>query len=199
MGIPRNPTIQQQQQMVPGLPQFQPEGSGYDMLKNMYGIFFKKKISDMEIITGFEVANKFYYYPFSNEEELVKLRDETKLPKDKVQFMSLDISPPRHRAMLAKVRPFNVDLNFFRNGAIAPFITLDRPYILTCCCSGRPVSNVYDLEGGKKPEDKVSIGKIEWPWTFCNPQINVYNKENQVFISFFINLFKLTLFYTLFS
>ena len=132
-------------------------------LANSIGAKIHQQIEMVEILTGFEIPNRYhvlvkdfngqYKYLFKCKEENVN-RDECYIN------FKMFIKHITNQAM------FNQNFENF-------FAILDKPYNCTCCCCSRPYMECNYGDGTK-------IGKVIEAYTCCDPKVCIYDENNKI-------------------
>lgn len=143
-------------------------GKGFERLESRDGVFIKQKLEIGEILTGCQQANTYNVYPLSKDGD----KKGAKLFKCKEQ------SDCCARVCLAPdCRPFTMKVKLSDNDEdvdSSPFLEIDRPCKCTCYCCNRPEISVTYVEDGKSEY----LGKVVNPWTCCDIELEIFDKDN---------------------
>jgi len=153
-----------QSMLVPPRP-FQ---SGLDILMSLPGIFVKQKFQLLQALTGCETQNQFMICP-ANVDGSPNFQYPLFQAKEKSGFCVRQFLSPH-------CRPFNMKVE--HEGSGVQFLWLHRECTCTFWCLNRPYLEVYFSESGKEPGDY--LGKIVNPFKWCNAELCVLGKENDV-------------------
>jgi hypothetical protein len=136
-------------------------------LANSVGAVIYQQINMMEIISGYKLPNTYhvlvqdsngqYKYLFKGNEKKGKI--------DECQcyccfFFKIFIKHIKNQEM------FNQNFENY-------FATIEKPYICTCCCCGRPYMECNYGDGTK-------IGKVIEAYTCCDPKFCIYDENNKI-------------------
>ena len=142
-------------------------------LGNSIGAKIHQQIDTLEILTGFEVPNRYHVLvqDFNKQYKyLFKCKEESSCCQ-----RQCCTSGQREFQMLVK---HIANQMMFTQNFKEIFAIVDKPYNCPCFCLGRPYMECNYSNGTK-------FGEIKEPFTCCNPKFCIYDENN--ILKYFIN------------
>jgi hypothetical protein len=132
------------------------------------GIFVKQKVDLMEVLTGCETENKYYVYQ-KKAEKVKKSGKKLYKCKEKSGCYSRNCLTPVCREFKMKIENLADDEDQTEDCLI-----LEKPCACTYMCCNRPYINVNFVEKNANE----FIGKIYFPYNFCDYHFDIFDKHN---------------------
>lgn len=135
------------------------------------GFYIKQRMDAMEIITGFDMANRYYVHELAprgpDGKAHMKVLFECHEASD---FVERNFAPQGCRAI-------DVDIRKWISGPEIPdrdiAIRLEKECQCTCYCANRPMMKVFLTERGQK----LYLGQIVDPWDCCNYAFDIEDAQ----------------------
>ncbi|MCQ2820033.1 MAG: hypothetical protein MJ252_22430, partial [archaeon] len=187
-GVPMQPGYYPQQgyippgqPLVPGYVPAQPQpvlmvNDPLEKLGACSSALIEQQFELLEVLTGCETKNRY---------NVSLLFNGAKVPlfacQEESSWCSRNCCPSDSRPFMMKMKQIVAQNVVTREDFTKPYITFQRDFKCTCCCLARPNMK------GTFNESGVYFGKVQEPCSCCSPVFNVYNKDNLIRYSIFID------------
>lgn len=137
--------------------------SGVARLENLSGIFIREEMDITEVLTGWEMPNKYSFFPV--DQNGVKVAQRI--------FRGVEVSTVCDRQCVGNRREFQMPIKLSDMGVDGmDFLLLERPS--ACCHCDHGDMNIYMVEGGAKN----LIGRCYGPCTCCSFGMQIFDATN---------------------
>lgn len=121
--------------------------------------YVRQKVELLEVMTGCDTLNQYSVYSRNSRGNVVHLFECKEDSGCCERVYCRGDSKPFKMLMKHVTQPGMMEADFMNTYAV-----FDRPFKCTCCCLGRP-----SLSGYYKDMNGNNFGRIEEPWTCCDP------------------------------